>query len=119
MSPQSLRSTTGCAGAGPDSWRRRAPLSREPDAAYEDALAYAQWAGKELFDAETARVSALSNRVPTAVLILEIIGSAVALGLLAAYLVLASVLVALLLLVTTDLDQHGRADLVDDHESRV
>jgi hypothetical protein len=72
----------------------------------------------DMFDAETARVAALSNRVPTALLILEIIGSAVALGLLAAYLVLlgrgriavvlASVLVALLLLVTTDLDRPTR-----------
>jgi hypothetical protein len=72
----------------------------------------------EMFDGETARVAALSNRVPTAVLVLEIVGSAVALGLLAAYLVLvgrgrvavvlASVLVALLLIVTTDLDRPTR-----------
>jgi hypothetical protein len=72
----------------------------------------------EMFDAETARVAALSNRVPTAVLLLEIVGSAVAVGLLAAYLVLlgrgriavvlASVLVALLLVVTTDLDRPTR-----------
>jgi hypothetical protein len=72
----------------------------------------------EMFDAETARVAALSNRVPTAVLVLEIVGSAVALGLLASYLVLlgrgriavllASGLVALLLIVTTDLDRPTR-----------
>ncbi len=72
----------------------------------------------EMFDAETARVASLSNRVPTAVLVLEIVGSAVALGLLAAYLVLlgrgriavvlASTLVALLLIVTTDLDRPTR-----------
>jgi hypothetical protein len=72
----------------------------------------------EMIDAETVRVSALSNRVPTAVLVLEILGSAVALGLLAAYLaitgrgvvavVLASALVAFLLLVTTDLDRPTR-----------
>jgi hypothetical protein len=72
----------------------------------------------EMFDAETVRVSALSNRVPTAVLVLEIVGSAVALGLLASYLVLlgrgriavllASALVALLLIVTTDLDRPTR-----------
>jgi hypothetical protein len=72
----------------------------------------------EMFDAETARVAALSNRVPTAVLLLEIVGSAVAVGLLATYLVLlgrgrvavvlASVLVALLLIVTTDLDRPTR-----------
>ena len=72
----------------------------------------------EVFDAETARVAALSNRVPTAVLVLEILGSAIALGLLAAYLaiagrgviavLLASALVAFLLLVTADLDRPTR-----------
>jgi hypothetical protein len=72
----------------------------------------------EMIDAETARVAALANRVPTAVLVLELVGSAVALGLLAAYLafsgrgviavVLASLLVAFLLLVTTDLDRPTR-----------
>jgi len=72
----------------------------------------------EMFDAENARVAGLTNRVPTAVLVLEIIGAAVALGLLAAYLVLlgrgrfsvvfASALVALLLIVTTDLDRPTR-----------
>jgi hypothetical protein len=72
----------------------------------------------EMFDAETARVAALSNRVPTAVLVLEVLGSALALGLLAAYLAivgrgvlavtLASVLVAFLLLVTADLDRPTR-----------
>ena len=34
----------------------------------------------EMFDAETARVAALGNRVPTPVLILEVLGSAVAVG---------------------------------------
>jgi hypothetical protein len=72
----------------------------------------------EMIDAETARVAALANRVPTAVLVLELVGSAVALGLLAAYLafsgrgviavVLASLLVTFLLLVTTDLDRPTR-----------
>jgi hypothetical protein len=71
-----------------------------------------------MIDGETTRVAALANRVPTAVLVLEVIGSAVALGLLAAYLaiagrgvpavVLASALVAFLLLVTTDLDRPTR-----------
>ena len=71
-----------------------------------------------MFDAETARVAALGNRVPTAVLVLAVLGSAIALGLLAAYLaiagrgviavVLASVLVAFLLLVTIDLDRPTR-----------
>ena len=68
----------------------------------------------EMIDGENARIAALSNRVPTAVLILEVLGSALALGLLAAYLAivgrgvlavtLASALVAFLLLVTADLD---------------
>jgi hypothetical protein len=72
----------------------------------------------EMFDGETARVAALSNRVPTAVLVLEVLGAALALGLLAAYLAivgrgvlavtLASVLVAFLLLVTADLDRPTR-----------
>jgi hypothetical protein len=72
----------------------------------------------EMFDAETARVAALSNRVPTAVLVLEVFGAALALGLLAAYLaivgrgvlavLLASTLVAFLLLVTADLDRPTR-----------
>jgi hypothetical protein len=72
----------------------------------------------EMFDGETTRVAALSNRVPTAVLVLEILGSALALSLLAAYLaivgrgvfavLLASALVAFLLLVTADLDRPTR-----------
>ena len=72
----------------------------------------------EMFDSETARVAALGNRVPTAVLVLEILGAAIALGLLAAYLaiagrgviavMLASALVAFLLLVTADLDRPTR-----------
>jgi hypothetical protein len=72
----------------------------------------------EMFDGETARVAALSNRVPTAVLVLELLGSALALGLLATYLaivgrgvfaiLLASMLVAFLLLVTADLDRPTR-----------
>ena len=71
-----------------------------------------------MIDAETVRVAALSNRVPTAVLVLEILGSALALGLLGAYLaivgrgmlavLLASALVAFLLLVTVDLDRPTR-----------
>jgi hypothetical protein len=71
-----------------------------------------------MIDAETARVAALANRVPTPVLLLEVLGSALALGLLAAYLAivgrgvlavgLASVLVAFLLLVTVDLDRPTR-----------
>src|SRR4051794_4653128 len=71
-----------------------------------------------MIDDETVRIRALSNRVPTAVLVLEVLGSAFALGLLAAYMaiagrgelavVFASALVAFLLLVTTDLDRPTR-----------
>jgi len=88
----------------------RAPLASAPRL-YVESL-------NETFDAETARVAALGNRVPTAVLVLEVIGAALALGLLAAYLAivgrgvlavsLASVLVAFLLLVTADLDRPTR-----------
>jgi hypothetical protein len=72
----------------------------------------------DMIDDETARVRALSNRVPAAVLVLDVLGAAFALALLAAYLaivgrgvlavLLASVLVAFLLLVTADLDRPTR-----------
>jgi hypothetical protein len=72
----------------------------------------------EMFDSETARIATLSNRVPTAVLLLDVVGSAFALCLLAAYLrlagrgvpagVVAAALVAFLLLVTADLDRPTR-----------
>lgn len=72
----------------------------------------------EMIDAQNTRVSALNNRVPDAVLVLEVVGAALALGLLAAYLAivgrglvavfLASVLVAFLLFVTFDLDRPTR-----------
>jgi hypothetical protein len=72
----------------------------------------------EMIDGETTRVAALSNRVPTAVLLLEVIGASVALGLLGAHLaiggrgvlgvMLASALIAFLLLVTADLDRPTR-----------
>jgi hypothetical protein len=88
----------------------RAPLASAPRL-YVETL-------NETFDSSTKRVAALSNRVPTAVLVLEVVGSAVALGLLAAYLTLAgrgvvavvtaSALVAFLLLVTADLDRPTR-----------
>ena len=42
----------------------------------------------EMIDDETVRVAALSNRVPTALLVLEVLGAALAVGLLAAYVVL-------------------------------
>jgi hypothetical protein len=71
-----------------------------------------------MIDGETVRVAALSNRVPTAVLVLEVLGSALALKLLGAYLAIigrgvlavtmAAALVAFLLLVTADLDRPTR-----------
>ena len=40
----------------------------------------------ETIDMQTVQVSALNNRVPTAVLVIEVVGAAIALGLLALYL---------------------------------
>jgi hypothetical protein len=72
----------------------------------------------ETFDAQSSRVYGLDNRVPTAVLVLEIVGAAIALGLLALHLaalgrglttvLVAAVLVALTLVVTLDLDRPVR-----------
>jgi hypothetical protein len=90
-------------------------LDTAPDASaprlYVDSL-------NEMIDMQTTRASALTNRVPLAVLALEVVGSAVALALLAFYLglsqrgivgvLIASVLVTLMLLVTFDLDRPRR-----------
>lgn len=67
---------------------------------------------------QTTRVSALNNRVPSAILLVEVIGAATALGLLALYLailsrgvitvLLAAGLLTLLLFVTFDLDRPTR-----------
>jgi hypothetical protein len=72
----------------------------------------------ETFDAQSSRIYGLDNRVPTAVLVLEIVGAAIALGLLALHLaalgrglttvLVAAVLVALTLVVTLDLDRPVR-----------
>jgi len=72
----------------------------------------------EMIDMQTVRVAGLNNRVPGAVLAVEVGGAAVALGLLAFYLallgrgvitvLLAAGLVTLLLLVTFDLDRPTR-----------
>jgi hypothetical protein len=71
-----------------------------------------------MFDAQTTRVAALSNRVPNAIIVLEIGAATVALALLAVYLsmlgrgvitvILAAFLVTALLLVTFDLDRPTR-----------
>ena len=72
----------------------------------------------ELIDMQTVRVAGLNNRVPGPVLTVEVVGAAVALGLLAFYLsllgrgvtpvVLAAGLVTMLLFVTFDLDRPTR-----------
>jgi hypothetical protein len=71
-----------------------------------------------MIDEQTIRLSALNNRVPGSVLVLEVIGASLALGLLGLYLsvlgrglwpmVFAMVLVTMLLLVTFDLDRPTR-----------
>ena len=72
----------------------------------------------EMIDMQTVQVAGLNNRVPGPVLAVEVVGAAVALGLLAFYLsllgrgtivvLLAAGLVSLLLLVTFDLDRPTR-----------
>ena len=72
----------------------------------------------EMIDMQTVRVAGLNNRVPGAVLAVEVVGAAVALGLLSFYLsllgrgviivLLAAGLVTMLLLVTFDLDRPTR-----------
>jgi hypothetical protein len=72
----------------------------------------------EMIDSETARIATLHNRVPPAVLLIEIVGAALGLGLLALYLaivsrgvvtvVLAASFVSVLLLITFDLDRPTR-----------
>jgi hypothetical protein len=93
-------------------------LALEPIASaprlYEETL-------NEMIDAQATRVAGLNNRVPNAVLFLEVLGAALALGLLAAYLAivgrgvlavsLAAVLVTGLLFVTCDLDRPTRGPI--------
>ena len=72
----------------------------------------------EMIDLQTVRIAGLNNRVPGAVLALEIVGAALALGLLATYLsivgrgvfavLIAAGLVVMLLVVTCDLDRPTR-----------
>jgi hypothetical protein len=72
----------------------------------------------EMIDMQTVRVSGLNNRVPSAVLTIELVGAAVGLGLLALYLALvsrgvitvvfAAAFVSVLLLITFDLDRPVR-----------
>ncbi len=72
----------------------------------------------EMIDMQTTRVSALNNRVPSAILLVQLIGAATALALLALYLamlsrgvvtvLLAAGLLTLLVFVTYDLDRPSR-----------
>jgi hypothetical protein len=96
-----------------------AALDKDPTASaprlYVEAL-------NEMFDAQSTRVYALANRVPTPVLVVEVAGAAVALGALALHLalhlstvrrglaatVVAALLVTVLLAVTFDLDRPTR-----------
>ncbi len=87
-----------------------APLATAPRL-YLDSL-------NNMIDQQTVRLAALNNRVPGAVLGLEVIGAAVALGLLGLFLsvlgrglvpmILAAALMTMLLLVTFDLDRPTR-----------
>lgn len=81
---------------------------------YEETL-------NEMIDAQATRIAGLNNRVPNAVLFLEVLGAALALGLLGAYLAivgrgvlavsLAAVLVTGLLFVICDLDRPTRGPI--------
>jgi hypothetical protein len=73
----------------------------------------------EMFDAQSSRVAGLGNRVPTPVLVLEVLGAAIALAVLALHLstlggpgvftvIVGAVLVGVILLVTFDLDRPTR-----------
>ncbi len=72
----------------------------------------------EMIDMQTVRVAALNNKVPHAVILVQIIGAALAVGLLAAYLAisgrgllavsLAALLIALVLFMIADLDRPTR-----------
>ena len=87
-----------------------APLA-SADRLYVDSL-------NATFDAQAARLSSLTNRVPAAVLVLEVFGAAVGVGLLALHIsvlgrglvpmLAAGALMTLLLLVTFDLDRPTR-----------
>ena len=76
-----------------------------------------------MIDAQGVRTAGRSNRVPTTVLLLEVVGASVSLGLLAVYLAIlgrgvlpvlvAAALVASILLVTFDLDRPTRGFIRD------
>ncbi|MBV1856527.1 bestrophin-like domain [Catellatospora tritici] len=97
-------------------WRLAAQAVREQPTAtaprlYEETL-------NDMFDAQTVRVTGLANRVPSEVLLVEIIGAAIALALLGLHvgvlgrgivpLLLAAIMVSLLLFTIVDLDRPTR-----------
>jgi Flp pilus assembly protein TadB len=75
----------------------------------------------QMIDMQTTRVSALNNRVPTPILLLEVVAAAIALALLALHVavlsrgvitvVFAAAVVTLLLYVTFDLDRPTRGTI--------
>jgi hypothetical protein len=83
----------------------------------------------DMIDMQTTRVSALNNRVPSAILLVQVIGAAIALFLLALYLalmsrgvatvLLAAGLLTLLLFVTFDLDRPSRGFITIPNETLV
>ena len=110
---RSSPTASSCSVSSGDSPDRRSPAQPCASAPrlYVETL-------NEMIDQQTVRVAALNNRVPGAVLAVELGGAAIALGLLAFYLsllgrgmvtvVLAAGLVTVLLLVTFDLDRPTR-----------
>ena len=100
--------------------RRLWRLSGQADAAEPVASAPRLYVESlnEMIDMQTTRVSALNNRVPSEILLIEVVGAATALGLMAFYLamlsrgvvtvLLAASLLTLLLFVSFDLDRPTR-----------
>ena len=114
------RCRIGSASAACGHWRAQALDAQPTHSAprlYVESL-------NEMIDMQTTRVSALNNRVPSAIVLIEVIGAAVALGLMALYLalfsrgvvtvLLAAGLLTLLLFVSFDLD---RPDARVHHDS--
>ena len=115
-SPAAVQTVNAASALQRPLWRLAAQaVQKQPVATaprlYEDSL-------NAMIDEQTVRVAALSNRVPTEVLLLEIVGAAIALGLLGLHVgvlgrgmvavLLAAAMVALLLYVSFDLDRPTR-----------
>lgn len=75
----------------------------------------------ETIDAHSSRVASLGNRVPSTVVVLQVVGSAIAIGILACYLAMlgrglatslvAAVVVVLILFISFDLDRPNRGPI--------